>query len=258
MKAKILLALLVFTLGACQLGAETSHAFPFKKLGRSGGYHIGFVTYDDKPVLHYVDIRSEKIDIKNVTAANGKGQSLEIRIVYEIKDQATLKNPWIRIALTREQVEAATTSGEKITITSGKKSVTASLSAGQFSALLSQADDKDTFTRKKAIAAEIAKREAARKKAEEEKAAQEKERRETYVQENPELGDVIKRIVLEGKLRIGMPRAAAEASWGAPSRRTSRVSASGSSDTWIYQWTDDTATHVYFENEILTSWRTDS
>ena len=57
--------------------------------------------------------------------------------------------------------------------------------------------------------------------------------------------------VREGKICLGMTRAAVLLSWGRPERKNKSVSVHGSREQWVYG-----GTYVYFVKGVVTSWQT--
>jgi len=83
------------------------------------------------------------------------------------------------------------------------------------------------------------------------------ERRQAFVAANPHLDERTLNAVLEGKIFIGMPAAAAEASWGKPSSVHRSVGIWGVSEQWVYAlgYSKLPYAYVYIDNGVVSSWQ---
>lgn len=70
---------------------------------------------------------------------------------------------------------------------------------------------------------------------------------------HPEWPDSIKQAIMNGKLLIGMTRDQVLASWGTNYKVNKTIDKDGAHEEWIYRYYSKNATHLYFENDVLTT-----
>lgn len=71
-------------------------------------------------------------------------------------------------------------------------------------------------------------------------------------EKHPDWDEEICRLILQGKIRLGMTKEQVIASWGKPERVNRSVGTWGIHEQWVY---GTFGPYLYFENGILTSWQ---
>jgi len=76
------------------------------------------------------------------------------------------------------------------------------------------------------------------------------DRRTKAIKSNPSWNNEIKKLVVEGKIRLGMISEQAKAAWGEPKNINESVGTWGVHEQWVYD-----SHYLYFENGVLTNWQ---
>ncbi len=76
-----------------------------------------------------------------------------------------------------------------------------------------------------------------------------------YLKLHPRTGSDLKRVMLEGKIQVGMTKEQVIISWGAPRDVHRTVFGFSSNEQWIYGDPLYGAKYLYFDNDKLTSWQ---
>lgn len=79
-------------------------------------------------------------------------------------------------------------------------------------------------------------------------------RRQSYLEENPNINPKIKQLILEGRIAMGMTINQLRASWGVPRRINRTHLKSGTREQWIYGYSSR-PTYVYFVRGKVVSWQ---
>jgi hypothetical protein len=145
----------------------------------------------------------------------------------------------VQAEFSREQIEQAALSGVEMSVVNSKTAMKFTVPDWVFAALIQSADAHD-YSRKWKLEREADKAAATR-------------RRESYAANHADVAESVRELVLAGKIQIGMPMEAVEASWGKPHSRRKQVSAVDVSETWTYgDWQYGTPTYLIFRDGKLT------
>ena len=148
MKTKILAVLFALSVTSTVAVAETKEfqtiELPAQKIGSIGSYSLGYTVRTDKPAGYYMAVESKKIDINNTSVKDDGGLAYNV-FRAEVAKSGFSKMPWIQVRLERSQIEAASKTGRKFTITSGKNTFTFEITGQQFSSFIADADAHDDY-----------------------------------------------------------------------------------------------------------------
>ena len=81
---------------------------------------------------------------------------------------------------------------------------------------------------------------------------QDQKRREQYVDSHPELSGEVERLIVQGKIQIGMSKDEVLASWGKPRQIHQTVGPWGLHEQWVYG--SKNSGYLNFENGVLTEY----
>jgi hypothetical protein len=117
----------------------------------SDRYNLGATTGDKEPTYYIAVVLKGKIDLKDVTASSGEGRPLEIFDKGEEKAMLTTF-AWIKISIPRNELLRAAETGMEIKVASRKGGGNFRVEPREFSALVKDADQHDSYS----LGAEIA------------------------------------------------------------------------------------------------------
>lgn len=85
--------------------------------------------------------------------------------------------------------------------------------------------------------------------------AEQKAKQDRYNRLVARFGKSNAKLILEGRIRLGMTREMCKEAWGEPDHINSSVGSWGRHEQWVYEYKYSSNSYLYFENGKLTSWQ---